>query len=1168
MPRRKPAASTAGSTPSTTTNPSAAPKTKKYQSTPVPKQVTFPPRRKVVRTYGRRSLPAELETTGGAGSNDEDNDTTSSAGKRRSLRQATLTQIDYVRSFSGSGEEGEIGGLRDDVEDDDEEEEDGEGDVFMKEVKKETKTPAVPATATASKPTRRTSERRSKRRKTDGDAPKLERKGSSFKTQTLTQFLGDRAEGWGELRIDDDDEEEEKKEVKVEDEEQQTKPPRARSAKAAPPKPKRGKGKISDAVAELQPHTPSHKRIKVEVDEVPSSQPTPFTPLNGYSPIPAQRSPLATKSSNLDPASQQPRQTTEAASSNPKREPSTTGKFPRTLVIQDSYSTAGGSSPVVPSSSLPAVTTPVQNRVNAQPQPPAQKIESQRQPLAEIPVSTADIPGVGATPPGETQSARRKRMFVEIPDSDDDLASVMTTTPLGMSGRSLRSRGVAAILETPTARRTQQFQRPRQQSQPQAVEEEGFEIARGGAEGDVVAETPTSGMNVATPGTGKSNKENESPVARAVEEVGEIEVFEEPSEDGQGEATPRVGRVSQLAGERRSQASPNTVSQFWSAPSAEGRESSQKSSAPALRELAVLEEAPTAGPSSPKASQFHGSMGASMGRLRRGTPQLEEDEQTASEAEEDAAGPKETGRGTTQLEGKRTPEPSTESSTSEDMPGTPTPVIRNKVVHIEEPPPPSNTEEVYKETPRQPERRTQKSSPLYPRQTQLRHTQPRSQYFSQRFESQRVPLEVIRSLGPQTDRSDILVAMQPDIVAEIVDGVRIYDFRNYRFPPQVSRCWIYETDPVNEIRYMATLGPAQEPGQIADNTGKGNVEFNAGTSGFQFAHELKQVYVLNNPVPREDMPDNGLGDGPPPRYRYVPPAIVGQLLGNLNRALFVEGEMDEEGQMTVSQELEEQIRCDIIHSTQRRGIRWEVLDEEEEEEDVIPASQSPLKGRKASEMGTLTRSSQQQQQRQLGGGAVGDVRPSQAETQTQTQTQTESGPSLPAVQVQAQAQRPKRRQTPVRPSQATTVSEASSPVNQLSRQKPVSSPVSVITIESSGPRPRPPALPAESSDLLLPRNGLEDAAGKEGGEQQRGETQVHDEEEDEEEDSLGLPIPLPADSGFGSGGGSGARDGSKRGSAGVDPMMMMSSLPPDSLLVREVGMAPPPVEVWDSDSEV
>jgi predicted transcriptional regulator len=913
-------------------------------------------------------------------------------------------------------------------------------------------------------------ERRSKRRKTTGDVPALERKSSSFHTQTLTQFLGTAASRLGDeedgdddgLRVEDGDD--------VEDLPLPGNTPVKRSAQLVKAK---GKGVAHN------PRTP--KRIK-DPYEIPSSQPSPFTPIAGYSPIPPHRSPLTQKSTNLDA----PLPTIETAS-----------RIPRTLTIQDSYSTEGFSSSAGGPSPKKEETTPQQ---------------PQREPLSELPLGSIEL-GVGSTPAGETSTARKKRMFVEIPDSEDELESIGSTPFKTRSAQ-----------QTPLKRE---------------VVPEDFEVA---ADPGSAARTPRVAVSVTPASAGKSDKENATPPIRVWNE-------DDNATASEGSPTPRLARQSQAAG-RASQVSPNTASQFWTASADDiGSVRLGMGSSGALAELPVLEEpvieeqedlgSPLP---APPASQFHGSMGASVGKIRETTPQLEDSEETASEAEEEdqreqeehippsilrkAASQKMPSHGSGEKKRKSTPELITSDSSTSKGPGTPTPVVRK--VHIQEPPPPT-AEEVYEETPRKPH----KSSPLYSRHTQARsqrqtqgksqrrnlarsqrHTQARSQYYTQGFESQRIPLDVIRRLGPQTDRSDIVISIDPDIVNNIVAGHRDHEFRKYKLPMQVVRCWIYTTRPVEEVKYMATLGPAQQPGQIDSGTGVGNAEFNAGTSGYTFAHKLLQVYELNNPVPLADMPDNGLGDGPPQRYRYLPPAIVGQLLANLRCPLFEESDFefdeedDEDGEdVTISQELADQLRDDIIHSTQRPSRKGR--HPHFEDDDLIPASQSPIKPR--SRPPTTTQKPDH--------GAF-------------------ARPPVAALARPSQRLRNQHSQTPftttarntIRPSQATTASNLSSA--PPSPAEKYSYPAS--TGPASVPRPR---MPGSSSEL----SSLPGWAGFDG----------DGDGDDGEEDSL-LRLPPAGELGLGLGGLTSSQAG---------------LLPPDSLLMEEVGMAPPPVEVWDSDDE-
>ncbi|KUI53645.1 hypothetical protein VP1G_00948 [Cytospora mali] len=305
---------------------------------------------------------------------------------------------------------------------------------------------------------------------------------------------------------------------------------------------------------------------------------------------------------------------------------------------------------------------------------------------------------------------------------------------------------------------------------------------------------------------------------------------------------------------------------------------------------------------------------------------------------------------------QRSPTPEPPAETDEVEPETPSPTPQRR-------PSVSSMFEAERETPLS---SPQKTSPALPPVSQFgpRHKSgalpsprktcavmpPVSQlgyrYKSQAFESQRVPLEKIRQLGPQTDRSDIILSIHPEHVEKIAEGIKTHEFRNYRIPQTVGRIWIYVTRPVCELMYMAPISAAKQPGEISsDDPGVGNKEFNEGT-GSKFAYELKQVYELNNPVSLARMKENGWVGEAPMKYVYVPPAVLGELLGNLRCALFAEpGEMQSsQVNMSVSQEVAMQLRSDVEHSTQLNlggssQPRGRLRTDNEDDWDAVPLSQ-------------------------------------------------------------------------------------------------------------------------------------------------------------------------------------------------------------------------------------
>ncbi|KAH7312187.1 hypothetical protein B0I35DRAFT_436329 [Stachybotrys elegans] len=85
-------------------------------------------------------------------------------------------------------------------------------------------------------------------------------------------------------------------------------------------------------------------------------------------------------------------------------------------------------------------------------------------------------------------------------------------------------------------------------------------------------------------------------------------------------------------------------------------------------------------------------------------------------------------------------------------------------------------------------------------------------------------------------------------------------------------------------------------------------------------YHLSHVYELNNPVEKSDMQEEGWINWPIPRYSFLPPAVVSQLMWNLRHAIHDDDVVQDNATPTpsasLSQQIEEQIRSDIAYSTQ------------------------------------------------------------------------------------------------------------------------------------------------------------------------------------------------------------------------------------------------------------
>lgn len=170
------------------------------------------------------------------------------------------------------------------------------------------------------------------------------------------------------------------------------------------------------------------------------------------------------------------------------------------------------------------------------------------------------------------------------------------------------------------------------------------------------------------------------------------------------------------------------------------------------------------------------------------------------------------------------------------------------------------------------------------------------------------------------------------MIDDVIEGYQADLILNFKIPAQVVRFWLYDGE---LLRFMACA----DPGRV--------------TEGPAWRYHLIQVYELNNPVEGDDMREEGWIEGDIDRYVYFPPAVVGQLLWNLCHALFkenatedgaiqtqaiVDEDEDDSGRvdlfanssqpvprddnptptpsMSVSQQVEAQLKSDIAHSTQ------------------------------------------------------------------------------------------------------------------------------------------------------------------------------------------------------------------------------------------------------------
>jgi hypothetical protein len=116
---------------------------------------------------------------------------------------------------------------------------------------------------------------------------------------------------------------------------------------------------------------------------------------------------------------------------------------------------------------------------------------------------------------------------------------------------------------------------------------------------------------------------------------------------------------------------------------------------------------------------------------------------------------------------------------------------------------------------------------------------------------------------------------------------------------------------------MAEIGPAKRPGQILDERGLGNAEFNAKKGSCWTAYEILQLYELSDPLSLSQLIANEWLKSAPQRFAWVRPAVLDQLMANLKPPLFHTAESEgPASSSTDTQEAEAQLLSTIVQFTQ------------------------------------------------------------------------------------------------------------------------------------------------------------------------------------------------------------------------------------------------------------
>lgn len=131
-----------------------------------------------------------------------------------------------------------------------------------------------------------------------------------------------------------------------------------------------------------------------------------------------------------------------------------------------------------------------------------------------------------------------------------------------------------------------------------------------------------------------------------------------------------------------------------------------------------------------------------------------------------------------------------------------------------------------------------------------------------------------KSLTPKTGRGDIFMSIRPEHIHGIATSAKNHEYRRYLLPSSVRRIWFYTTAPISRIEHVARISHGKVPGEVLEDGGIGNVDFNAGKKVSKYGYEILDLWKLRQPISLKLAISEGFLKGAPQKYCWVPLALL------------------------------------------------------------------------------------------------------------------------------------------------------------------------------------------------------------------------------------------------------------------------------------------------------
>jgi hypothetical protein len=88
------------------------------------------------------------------------------------------------------------------------------------------------------------------------------------------------------------------------------------------------------------------------------------------------------------------------------------------------------------------------------------------------------------------------------------------------------------------------------------------------------------------------------------------------------------------------------------------------------------------------------------------------------------------------------------------------------------------------------------------------------------------------------------MSIKPEHMDSIAVCLKNHEYQYYLLPPTVHRIWFHTSVPISAIHYVACISAGKVPGQVPEEGGIGDNNFNTGMKLSKFGYEIRELWKL------------------------------------------------------------------------------------------------------------------------------------------------------------------------------------------------------------------------------------------------------------------------------------------------------------------------------------